>query len=150
MNLLLDPARLAALENLRILDTPVDRHFFQVFGQSDRSLDRAHGGLGLGLPLSRRLAEWHGGSLHARSEGLGKGSECLLTLRRATPIAESRKQEIEEEPAAVLDITSLMTASIRRKPWQSTSGWRATRCAPLTVRMTCLHRCKPQAVFTMT
>lgn len=77
---------------------------FQVFGQSDRSLDRAHGGLGLGLPLSRRLTEWHGGSLHARSEGLGEGSEFLLTLKQATPIAESPKQEIEEHAAAVLDI----------------------------------------------
>ncbi|MGI4858406.1 MAG: hybrid sensor histidine kinase/response regulator [Janthinobacterium lividum] len=56
---------------------------FQIFGQSKQPLDRAKGGMGLGLPLARRLAEWHGGSLTASSAGPGCGSEFLLTLRRA-------------------------------------------------------------------
>ncbi|MGI4858599.1 MAG: hybrid sensor histidine kinase/response regulator [Janthinobacterium lividum] len=58
---------------------------FQIFGQSKQPLDRAKGGMGLGLPLARRLAEWHGGSLTASSAGPGCGSEFLLTLRRAAP-----------------------------------------------------------------
>lgn len=57
---------------------------FEPFSQSDQSLDRSEGGLGLGLALSRGLAELHGGTLEARSEGRGKGSEFVLRL----PLAE--------------------------------------------------------------
>jgi len=42
--------------------------------------------MGLGLTLARRLAELHGGNLVARSAGLGRGSEFILTLQRATPV----------------------------------------------------------------
>jgi two-component system CheB/CheR fusion protein len=53
---------------------------FELFVQSDRALDRAQGGLGLGLPLVRRIAEMHGGSVQALSEGLGKGSEFVIRI----------------------------------------------------------------------
>jgi len=53
---------------------------FDVFDQADRSLDRAHGGLGLGLSVARGLAELHRGSLRAASEGLGKGAEFVMRL----------------------------------------------------------------------
>jgi signal transduction histidine kinase/ActR/RegA family two-component response regulator len=77
---------------------------FQVFGQSDRSLDRARGGMGLGLPLARRLAEWHGGSLHAHSDGLGHGSKFLLTLKQAVPTADISEKGSETQFKTVLDI----------------------------------------------
>ncbi len=47
---------------------------FEPFVQGERTLDRAEGGLGLGLTLVRRLAEMHGGSVSAESPGEGKGS----------------------------------------------------------------------------
>jgi len=53
---------------------------FELFVQTDRSLDRTKGGLGLGLPVARRLTELHGGTLEARSEGPGRGSEFVVTL----------------------------------------------------------------------
>jgi signal transduction histidine kinase len=53
---------------------------FNMFVQADVSLERINAGLGVGLSLARRLAELHGGSLLARSAGLGCGSEFLLTL----------------------------------------------------------------------
>jgi signal transduction histidine kinase len=53
---------------------------FDLFLQADRSLDRAQGGLGIGLTLARRLVEMHGGTIEASSEGLGKGSEFTIRL----------------------------------------------------------------------
>ncbi len=51
---------------------------FDMFVQADRSLERTQSGLGIGLTLVKRVAEMHGGSVDARSEGTGKGSEFLV------------------------------------------------------------------------
>ena len=51
---------------------------FDLFVQGDRELDRAQGGLGIGLTLVRRLAELHGGNATVASAGPGKGSEFML------------------------------------------------------------------------
>ncbi len=53
---------------------------FDLFVQSSRTLDRAHGGLGIGLTLVKRLVKMHEGSIEARSEGLGHGSEFIIRL----------------------------------------------------------------------
>ena len=53
---------------------------FDMFTQVDRSLERSQGGLGIGLSLVKGLVELHGGTIAARSEGLGKGSEFEVTL----------------------------------------------------------------------
>jgi len=58
---------------------------FDMFTQGERSLDRSQGGLGVGLTLARRLAELHGGSLEAVSEGPGKGSEFIVRLPALVP-----------------------------------------------------------------
>lgn len=58
---------------------------FDLFTQVDRSFDRAQGGLGIGLALVKSLVEMHGGSVQARSDGPGKGSEFVIRL----PIAAS-------------------------------------------------------------
>jgi signal transduction histidine kinase len=61
------------------IDPEMLPHIFRMFTQVDRSLDRAQGGLGLGLALVRALVERHGGSVSAESAGLGRGS--LFTVR---------------------------------------------------------------------
>jgi CheY-like chemotaxis protein len=61
------------------IDPEMLPRIFQLFTQADRSLDRAQGGLGLGLALVRALVERHGGSVTAESAGLGHGS--LFTVR---------------------------------------------------------------------
>lgn len=53
---------------------------FDMFAQADHSLERVNAGLGVGLTLARRLIELHGGSVEARSEGHGKGSEFTVRL----------------------------------------------------------------------
>ena len=58
-------------------------HIFDLFVQSDRTLDRAQGGLGIGLAVVRRLIEMHGGEVSARSEGLGHGSTFEIRLPRS-------------------------------------------------------------------
>jgi signal transduction histidine kinase len=53
---------------------------FNLFTQLDRTSGPSQSGLGIGLALVQRLVEMHGGSVAARSEGLGKGSEFLIRL----------------------------------------------------------------------
>ncbi|HVF34997.1 MAG TPA: ATP-binding protein [Candidatus Saccharimonadia bacterium] len=53
---------------------------FDLFSQVDRSLEKSQGGLGIGLTLVRRLVERHGGTVEARSDGAGKGSEFVVRL----------------------------------------------------------------------
>jgi PAS domain S-box-containing protein len=53
---------------------------FDLFVQDTRSLDRAQGGLGIGLTLVRTLVKMHGGSVRAFSEGPGRGSELVVRL----------------------------------------------------------------------
>jgi signal transduction histidine kinase len=53
---------------------------FDLFTQGSRTLDRAQGGLGLGLALVRLLVELHGGHVDAASPGPGRGSTFTVTL----------------------------------------------------------------------
>jgi PAS domain S-box-containing protein len=53
---------------------------FELFSQSEQTLDRAEGGLGIGLTLVRRLTEMHGGTATAFSDGVGKGSEFVVRI----------------------------------------------------------------------
>jgi signal transduction histidine kinase len=53
---------------------------FDLFAQADRSLDQAQGGLGIGLALVKRLVEMHGGTVEAKSDGPGTGSEFVVRL----------------------------------------------------------------------
>lgn len=53
---------------------------FELFAQEDRSLARAHGGLGIGLTVVRAIVAMHGGTVTAKSRGPGEGSEFTVSL----------------------------------------------------------------------
>jgi PAS domain S-box-containing protein len=63
-------------------------HVFDLFAQGAQGLDRAAGGLGIGLTVTRRLVELHGGRVDARSAGTGTGAEFEVRL----PLAERAPQ----------------------------------------------------------
>jgi signal transduction histidine kinase/DNA-binding response OmpR family regulator len=65
---------------------------FEMFSQVNRTLERSHGGLGIGLALVRRLVEMHGGTSSASSAGLGQGSTFTIRL----PLAAD---EVQPAPA---------------------------------------------------
>ena len=75
---------------------------FDIFTQGDRSLERAQGGLGIGLSIVRGMVELHGGSVMARSAGPGQGSEFAVRLPvLAAPTPEIQAAEGDGEPAAL-------------------------------------------------
>jgi PAS domain S-box-containing protein len=87
---------------LRVKDTGVGiapdllPRIFDLFIQGDRSLDRARDGLGIGLTLSQKLVELHGGTIEAHSAGVGTGSEFIIRL----PILLETKRP-DAEPARI-------------------------------------------------
>jgi PAS domain S-box-containing protein len=83
---------------------------FDRFRQADSSITRTHGGLGLGLALVRYLAELHGGSVKAESQGEGRGATFIV----AFPLAVSDGADNASSPSLVSDSQSV--------PEESTSG----------------------------
>jgi signal transduction histidine kinase/PAS domain-containing protein len=58
-------------------------NLFDLFVQGERSLDRAEGGLGIGLTIAKTLCDLHGGSLGVASEGVNRGSTFTIRLPHA-------------------------------------------------------------------
>ncbi len=67
-------------------------HLFERFRQADAGTTRRHGGLGLGLAITRHIVEMHGGSISAKSDGDGQGS----TFRVRLPLRITREEQYPE------------------------------------------------------
>lgn len=79
---------------------------FEMFSQSKPALERAEGGLGIGLALVKGLVELHGGTVRAHSPGVGRGSEFIVEL----PLAGERSE------GAHRDARTKSEANVRAKP----------------------------------
>lgn len=77
---------------------------FDLFVQGERTLDRAQGGLGVGLTIVRRLVEMHGGSIAARSAGVNQGAsfEIRLPLIHETRSSEAAAPAERPRPRRIL------------------------------------------------
>ena len=79
------------------LETAAIPKLFEMFSQIDSVLDRAEGGLGIGLALVKGLVALHGGTVEAASAGLGHGSIFKIRLPRAVVVAQ---RAVSSAPAA--------------------------------------------------
>ncbi|WP_240788752.1 response regulator [Ramlibacter henchirensis] len=68
---------------------------FEMFSQVESALSRSRGGLGIGLSLTQRLVQMHGGTIRAYSEGVGRGSRFLVHL----PLSKAELSETPHPPA---------------------------------------------------
>lgn len=80
---------------LRVSDTGIGMapelvpHVFELFAQAERTSDRSQGGLGIGLALVKTLVQLHGGTAHAESDGLGRGSKFCVSLPQCHDVAST-------------------------------------------------------------
>lgn len=88
---------------------------FNAFEQGDSSLTRAFGGLGLGLTIAKALVDAHGGTIHAESEGRGRGASFTVEMATAIP-APPRPSKRRPPLASAPDPTSLRILLVEDHP----------------------------------
>lgn len=141
-------------------------HVFEVFTQADNSLDRARGGLGVGLAVVKGLMELHGGEVRARSEGAGRGTELTLLLpvvaavpalpqaapapARAADAAETEGLEDMVDPAAacrILVVEDNVDAASTMRDFLELSGHEVELAASGTDGVSAARRFHPEVVL---
>ncbi len=101
----------------RGISTDRASRLFDPFDQGDDTPSRAHGSLGVGLAIARQLIEPHGGTLSARSAGVGRGASFTLLLpvearRRATPVPGTLPDPLEGVRVLVVDDSADMLEAL--------------------------------------
>jgi PAS domain S-box-containing protein len=98
MSMTTDDELLVAIKDTGIGIKPEHRDLvFEQFRQIDSGLNRAAGGTGLGMPITKNLVELHGGKIWIESE-VGKGTTFLFTIPKKRPVGLSKEQMSEERP----------------------------------------------------
>lgn len=127
---------------------------FDLFAQADQSLARAQGGLGLGLPLARQLAELHGGTVTGFSAGLGQGSEFTLRLPLPQglqiPAAESTsadKSRGEAPPLRILVVDDHADTVETLAIWLRLAGHEVSSANNGATALRCAAEFRPHAVL---
>jgi len=85
-------------------DRELAERLFQPFVQAKREIDRINGGLGLGLAISRKLAELQDGSLTAESPGSGRGASFTLTLPLVEQAPRVPSVKLEKQKARCIRV----------------------------------------------
>lgn len=83
-------------------------HAFDLFAQAERTADRSQGGLGIGLSLVKSLAEQHGGTVSAASNGIGEGTEFTVRLPRADQARQASAPQDDAMPDVRGDALKIM------------------------------------------
>ncbi len=96
---------------------------FHLFAQVETASDRSQGGLGIGLSLVRGLVEMHGGTIEARSDGPGCGSELIVRLPQAKrePLSESEAEEPDRQKTPPTPQYRILVVDDNRLNAQSTA-----------------------------
>jgi signal transduction histidine kinase/ActR/RegA family two-component response regulator len=93
-------------DNGRGIEPAALRNLFDLFYQVEQNIDRAEGGLGIGLSLVKSLVEMHGGEIEAHSAGSGRGSEFIVRLpmlaNEGTVVGKSAGPSQPPKPARIL------------------------------------------------
>ena len=114
-------------DGVGIADDRIGR-IFELFAQAENAIGRAQGGMGIGLALVRNLVQLHDGSVYAKSDGVGKGSEFCARLPLANvDVVPARAMPVDradsEAPAALRrivvvednpDVRDLLRLKLRR------------------------------------
>jgi PAS domain S-box-containing protein len=125
---------------------------FDMFAQADRTLEKAHGGLGIGLSLVKGLVELHGGSVEARSEGPGLGSEFIVRLPALVP-GPVPPSPTNSGPSKDLVKCRIVVADDSRDhadclaAWLRTNGHEAETAYDGQDAVEAVARCKPEVVL---
>jgi CheY-like chemotaxis protein len=90
-------------------------HLFERFRQADSSIERAHGGLGLGLAICRHLTELQGGRISATSDGTGHGATFRVELPQphAEPIQEPEARGVRQFSASSNTLSVPLLSGVR-------------------------------------
>jgi len=124
---------------------------FDLFAQVDTTLERARGGLGIGLTLARNIVEMHGGQLAVQSKGLGCGSTFTVRLP-CEPAANTKRDdetasEADAVPCRILVVDDNQDAADTLKTMLECLGHTVECIYDSGAALTSVDRFAPQIVF---
>ncbi len=130
-------------------------HVFDLFTQAERTLDRAEGGLGIGLTLVKLLVEMHGGAVEARNSATGAGAEFIVRLpanpqRSVSHAAEGARSDAElraEPPLKVLVVDDNVDAADSVALLLNIDGFNARSVHGALAAIDTVHSFKPDVVL---
>ena len=124
-------------------------HLFDLFVQSERTLDRSQGGLGIGLSVVKRLIEMHRGSVQAASAGIGQGSTFTIRLPRIAPASVPREVKATERtsPRRILVVDDNVDAADSLAMWLTFNGHDVHTVYGATEALEAVGRLQPEVMF---